>query len=112
MLRAVPSVEQAIAYMDGSATGPDAERHPLPNLILIDISLQGTSGFRLLEWLRSTPAHKHLPAVMLTSSVAYHDIKQALDSGANSYIIKPPSLTEIQKMVATLVAYWNLSSTP
>ena len=41
-----------------------------------------------------------------------HDIKQALDSGANSYIIKPSSLTETKKMVATLVAYWNLSSTP
>src|SRR5204862_4835470 len=30
VLRAVPSVEQAVAYMDGSATGPKGERHPLP----------------------------------------------------------------------------------
>lgn len=113
MLRAVSGVKEAIDYIRSSGTdGRKKARAPLPDLVLLDIHLRGTAGFHLLEWLRSKPAHKHLPVVMLTGSISYQDIKLALDAGANSYMVKPPTLAKRREMVKTLVAYWNLSATP
>lgn len=62
---------------------------PSPDLILLDVQLPDISGFDLLERVRSHPALKHIPIIMVTGMATREDVMRALAAGANGYITKP-----------------------
>lgn len=84
----------------------------LPACVLLDIKLPSKSGLEVLQWIRSNPATKRLPVIMLTSSLLASDVNQAYDLGANSYLIKPPNLDNLIELVKTIDAYWLRTNTP
>ena len=51
--------------------------------------MPGLSGLDVLRILRKTPAGKDLPVIMATAKSDSTDIVEALDAGANDYVIKP-----------------------
>jgi CheY-like chemotaxis protein len=59
---------QALAYLGGSAAFADRRSYPLPNVILLDLSLPGLDGFAVLRWVRSQPQFSAVPVVVLTGS--------------------------------------------
>jgi CheY-like chemotaxis protein len=59
------------------------------DLVLLDVMMPGLSGLDVLRILRSTPAGKDLPVIMATAKSDSTDIVEALDAGANDYVIKP-----------------------
>ena len=85
---------------------------PLPACVLLDIKLPSKSGLEVLQWIRSNPATKRLPVIMLTSSLLASDVNQAYDLGANSYLIKPPNLDNLIELVKTIDTYWLRTNTP
>ncbi len=58
-------------------------------LVVLDIGLPGMNGVNIVSGIRSKPDWKKTPVVMLTSSTEPADVKGALSSGANEYIVKP-----------------------
>ncbi len=92
------------------ATAPDAERaleligQQCPDLLLLDISLPGMSGFDLLERLRADDATRHLPVVMLTAHGREVEKEKGMALGANDYVTKPFSTRELVSRVQTLLA--------
>lgn len=50
---------------------------------------------RGLLWLRNQPALRRLPVVVLTSSSQDSDVNRAYDLGANSHVVKPSGLKQI-----------------
>ncbi len=62
-----------------------AANHP-PELILLDIGLPDESGHQVLKRLREWFVK---PIIILSAHSSEEDIVQALDSGANDYLIKP-----------------------
>jgi len=83
-----------------------------PTCVLLDIKLPSLSGFEVLSWIRQQPGLKRLPVVMLTSSTLPSDINQAYDLGANSYLVKPPSLETLIELAKTIDLYWLRTNTP
>ena len=59
------------------------------DLVLLDVMMPGLSGLDVLRILRQTPAGKTLPVIMATAKSESTDIVEALDAGANDYVIKP-----------------------
>ena len=59
------------------------------DLVLLDVMMPGLSGLDVLRILRNTPAGKTLPVIMATAKSDSTDIVEALDAGANDYVIKP-----------------------
>jgi CheY-like chemotaxis protein len=59
------------------------------DLVLLDVMMPGLSGLDVLRILRKTPAGKDLPVIMATARSDSTDIVEALDAGANDYVIKP-----------------------
>jgi DNA-binding response OmpR family regulator len=60
----------------------------------------------VLIWVHKQPRLKRLPVVILSSSGEEKDVNMAYDLGANSYIMKPPSLDGYVSMAEKLHAFW------
>jgi len=60
-----------------------------PDLVLLDDTMPGMTGMRLIETLRSDDHLCDTNVIMLTSSDRPKDIERALDAGAMDYILKP-----------------------
>ena len=105
-LFAVTDGDAAVDYIGGAGAYADRTRHPLPELILLDLKLPRRSGFEVLGFIRGQDATRHTPVVMLTSSSQHADIQRAYEAGANSYLVKPVGRDALIEMVRSLKAYW------
>ena len=63
------------------------------DLILLDIMLPGMDGFEICNRIRATDPDQ--PLIMLTARSADEDIIQGLTLGADDYIAKPFSITQL-----------------
>lgn len=70
-----------------------AER--LPDLILLDWMLPGTSGLELARRLRREDLTREIPIIMLTARGEEDDRVIGLDAGVDDYIVKPFSTREL-----------------
>ena len=64
-------------------------RPPMPDLILLDVTLPDADGFQILERIRGNPRIAHVPVVMLTGKSEEADIARGLALGADGYVTKP-----------------------
>ncbi|ACO47956.1 response regulator [Deinococcus deserti] len=80
---------------------------PLPDVILLDINMPGMNGFQLLERLKNRPELKGIPVVMLSTSNAAEDIRQAYTLHASSYVVKSPSFEAFMAQVEAFLGYWQ-----
>jgi two-component system, OmpR family, phosphate regulon response regulator PhoB len=67
----------------------------LPDVLVLDWMLPGTSGLSLARMLRSNVRTKDLPIIMLTARAAEDDTLLGLEAGADDYITKPFSPKEL-----------------
>jgi CheY-like chemotaxis protein len=58
-------------------------------LILLDISMPRMDGFDTLKKIREHKQFKDLPVIMFSASSDEADINEAMQLGANGYIVKP-----------------------
>lgn len=70
----------------------DAE---MPELVLLDIMLPEEDGLSILRKLRTRPATKRLPIIMLTAKNSEYDRVIGLDHGADDFVSKPFSMLEL-----------------
>jgi DNA-binding response OmpR family regulator len=69
--------------------------------VLLDLNLPRRNGFEVLRRLRASASLSQTPVVVVTSSNAPSDQKQAADLGA-SYFRKPLSYSEFMKLGGVL----------
>ena len=101
-LRYVSDGREAVDYLEGVDGFRDRSRHPVPDLVVLDVNMPRMNGFEFLEWLRRHPVLQSLPVVMWTSSAQESDIRRAYSLLANSYLVKPLSLTALVEMATAL----------
>ena len=70
-----------------------AERRP--DAVLLDWMLPLVSGLEVCRQIRRAPATRSLPVIMLTARGAEGDRIRGLDSGADDYVVKPFSTSEL-----------------
>jgi DNA-binding response OmpR family regulator len=75
-----------------------------PDLVLLDISLPGISGFDVLEQLRADSDHARLPIIMLTAHGREVEREKGMALGADDYITKPFSTQALVEKVRSLLA--------
>ena len=99
---------EALDYL--FARGSHADRSPPgnPAVVLLDLKLPKLNGLEVLKEIRSTPATKRLPVVILTSSKEDRDLIESYNLGANSYVRKPVDFNEFAEAVTKLGVYWLL----
>lgn len=101
-----PNIVEAIRFIltrDGwqvsdHATGADAmavAERLAPDLVILDVMLPGRSGFDILRELRSCDATSGIPVLMLTAKGHESDREMAERFGANRFMTKPFSNSEV-----------------
>lgn len=98
----------AIAAENGRI-GLELAQQQLPDLILCDIRMPELDGYGVLTALRSASTTQQIPFIFLSAKAAKTDLSLGMDLGANAYITKPFTLTELLNVIEQVLL---LSSLP
>jgi len=60
-----------------------------PGLIVLDITMPVMNGIEMLEKLKSEPALKDIPVIMLTAESGKDNVMQIVKMGVKDYMVKP-----------------------
>lgn len=97
--------ELALAYLRGEGAYANRKR---PHVVLLDLRLPKLSGMDTLAEIKADPALRDIPVVILTSSEAERDRLAAMQSYANSFVIKPVDFKQLSDVVNQLRLYWTV----
>jgi len=81
-----------------------------PDLILLDIMLPRIDGYEVCEIVRLNPEYRDVKVIFLTAKGREVEIAKGLALGADAYIVKPFSNTELVAKVKELLDTTNENS--
>ena len=73
------------------------------DLIISDWNMDGMDGLTLLKTIRSNPLTKRMPFIMATGRSDKEQVKEAISSGVNNYIIKPFDAGTMKKRIEAVI---------
>ena len=74
-----------------------------PDLIVLDWMLPKVSGVEVCRRLRARPETRNLPIIMLTARGEESDRIRGLDTGADDYVVKPFSMSELAARIRAVL---------
>jgi CheY-like chemotaxis protein len=98
--------QQAEDYLAGNGSFANREKHPFPAIVFLDLKLPLKDGLEVLQWIRSQEKFENLVVLVLTSSNEPSDLKRAYGLGANSYLVKPPTASQLLDLAKAFKWYW------
>jgi CheY-like chemotaxis protein len=98
--------EELMHYLrkDGESSKLDIDYKT--TLILLDLNLPKKDGRIVLKEIKSDPELKDIPTIIWTTSRLEEDIKYCENAGADFYISKPSSYTELMNLLKNMVMKW------
>ncbi|WP_374469812.1 phosphate regulon transcriptional regulator PhoB [Phenylobacterium sp.] len=75
----------------------------LPDLIVLDWMLPKVSGIEVCRRIRQRPEARNVPIIMLTARGEETDRIRGLDTGADDYVVKPFSMTELAARIRAVL---------
>ena len=105
-LHCVEDGMELMDYLSGAGKYAKDADTPLPALILLDLNMPRKDGREALREIKSTPAFRNIPIVVLTTSREEKDIALSREMGANSFITKPSAFSEWVEMMESLAESW------
>lgn len=85
---------RVIVCRDG-ATGLARAREAPPDIILCDVMMPGIDGYEVLRQLRQDARNVHTPFIFLTARGEKRDIREGMSLGADDYLTKPATVTDL-----------------
>jgi len=100
-----------VTVCGNGTTAMDLLQSSAPQLVLLDILLPGTGGAEVLSFIRSQPATRTLPVIVMSNASAYADdlIREMRMQGANACLTKAECtpgrlLREVRSVLAAAAA--------
>ena len=77
-----------------------------PSLILLDLNMSGMLGMQALKEIKQNSRYSHIPTIVLTTSTLQSDRSSSYSLGANCFLSKPPSYTELVSLTNAIARLW------
>lgn len=90
---------QTLAAANG-LIGVELALQHLPDLVLCDISMPEMDGYEVLRTLQHHPETNTIPFVFLTARTTKADLRHGMNLGADDYLPKPCSATELLRAIS------------
>jgi CheY-like chemotaxis protein len=94
--------EDAISYLAGHGDFENRERHPFPDLLLLDLKMPKKDGHEVLAWLNQQPFEGLFVAVV-SGSFLVQDVQRSMALGAHAYYKKNALKEEQEAMIQQLM---------
>ena len=92
-----------IAFAKNGQIGINKAIELIPDLIISDVMMPEKNGFELCETLKQSEKTSHIPIILLTARATETDKISGLKKGADAYLTKPFSNTELLLWVSNLL---------
>jgi two-component system cell cycle response regulator len=93
---------ETISANDGPSALAAVVEHQ-PDLVVLDLMMDGMDGFEVCSRIKSNPATTHIPILILSGLDKPDDRAKALNAGADAYITKPPKPLAFAARVRSLI---------
>ena len=74
------------------------------DLIVTDINMPDINGLELVSFVKTNPAYRRIPLIIVSTEGSERDRQRGLELGADAYLVKPFEPTELGGLVADLLA--------
>ena len=118
-LHFVQDGEELMDYLHHRNEHANVQTAPRPGLILLDLSMPKKNGLESLAEIKSDPALKDIPVIILSTSNTPKEASEAYALGACGFITKPNTFHEYLNMMRDVRETWlgmkefsSLTSTP
>ena len=103
--------EEALDYLYSRGTYA-GRRGGNPALVLLDLKMPKVDGLDVLRMIKSDPALRTIPVVMLTSSREEQDLLRSYELGVNGYVVKPVDFNDFMDAVRRIGGFWAVVNEP
>jgi CheY-like chemotaxis protein len=107
-VHAVHDGVEALAFLRREGKYSEA---PRPDIILLDLNMPRKDGRELLAEIKHDENLQSIPVIVLTSSSAEQDIRNAYSLHANCYITKPADFDRFKEVIRAIDNFWFLNVT-
>ena len=83
-----------------------------PAVVLLDLKLPKVDGLEVLETVKSDPARRQVPVVMLTASREERDLLRSYELGVNAFVVKPVDFNAFFEAIQDLGMFWAILNEP
>lgn len=98
---------EAILYLKGIGIYEDREHYPLPDLMVVDLSLPDGSAMAVLGWLRKQPQFQDMPILILIPPTQKHFGMSNFSRDINSYFLLRDDVSGVVQVICDLAAFKN-----
>ena len=105
-LYTVEDGEELMQYLRREGKFSDPALSPRPALILLDLNMPRKDGREALKEIKEDPNLRRIPVVVLTTSMAEHDILRSYDLGVNAFVTKPVTFEELANAIRRIGDFW------
>lgn len=98
------SLEYDITAYQSAEDALDKIEKIMPDLIIMDYNLPGMDGIKAIETIKENKFLSHIPIIMLTNKKDQKLIFTAYAAGADDYLLKDLTVSEMKNKVSALLA--------
>jgi CheY-like chemotaxis protein len=97
--------EDALEYLENEVNNK-------PSFVLLDLNMPKMNGIELLRAMKTNPALRLIPVIVLTTSREDRDVIDSFDLSVAGYVVKPIDYAQFVETIRTINMYWSLSQLP
>ncbi len=94
---------EVLDYLYQSAAAQDHHYFLIPDFILLDLNMPVKDGWETLEEIRNSPGLREIPVVIWTTSGEDKDRLRSVEMGADCFITKPDSYSNLLFSMHSLI---------